>query len=369
MKKTTVKLKNSSYDIIIGKQILDYTGKYIKQYLNFEKVFILSEENVWKIYGQQLQSSLKNENVEYISLILKPGEENKSFLIFQQVIEYMATSKITRNDLFICFGGGVIGDLGGFCASVYMRGINYIQIPTTLLSQVDSSIGGKTAININSGKNLVGSFYQPKLVITDTSLLSTLPKRELSSGVAEVIKYAVLYSERLFKTLLQINSCELLSVKCEDIIFDCCNFKKEVVEIDEFDNGERAFLNLGHTFGHAIEKSFNYQKYNHGEAVSIGIFLASLYSEIKNPNSKPTSRKIYTILKKYNLPVDDEINLLQLCDYFSSDKKSTGEKINLILINDISDCYISSENLECFKNSMADLQVYRNQKLVEYNGD
>ncbi|MEG3007578.1 MAG: iron-containing alcohol dehydrogenase, partial [Oscillospiraceae bacterium] len=163
MKKTTVKLKNSSYDIIIGKQILDYTGKYIKQYLNFEKVFILSEENVWEIYGQQLQSSLKNENVEYISLILKPGEENKSFFIFQQVIEYMATSKITRNDLFICFGGGVIGDLGGFCASVYMRGINYIQIPTTFLSQIDSSIGGKTAININNGKNLVGSFYQPKL--------------------------------------------------------------------------------------------------------------------------------------------------------------------------------------------------------------
>lgn len=272
---------------------------------------------------------------------VKPGEESKSLNTLQEIYKELSNFKIKRDDLIITFGGGVVGDLGGFAASTYLRGIQYVQVPTSLLAQVDSSIGGKVAVDLPWGKNLVGSFYHPAAVFMDPEFLKTLNKKYLHDGLAEVIKYGFIRDKNIIDKLMKFENDMELSENIEDIIYACCGIKKSVVEIDEKDFGERMLLNFGHTLGHAIEKDFNYKKYTHGEAVGIGMYCITRKSEQMGITDKGTSELIKTVLKKYELPYEmPEVNRQDIFDTIALDKKSSSEGINLILLKKTGEAFI-----------------------------
>ena len=244
MKTLLVELKDRSYNIHIGRGLLDQTGALLEPFSG-RRAVVLTDENVWGLYGERLQEALADFFPHKV-LVLKHGEGSKSLSNLEIVLEFMAESGLTRSDLLINFGGGVIGDLGGFAAGCYMRGISTVQIPTTLLSQVDSSVGGKTAVNLKCGKNLAGLFWQPKLVIADTEVLHTLPDREFAGGMAEVIKYGAIRSKELFDKLGTYSGRADAAEALPEIIYECCDIKRDIVRRDEFDTGERMLLNFGH---------------------------------------------------------------------------------------------------------------------------
>ena len=262
------------YDILIGVDLLADANEIVHKFSGANKFLIVTNETVAKLY----KNSLHIENSQW--LILKDGEEYKNFDTLKEILDKAVEYKLSRNDCIIAFGGGVVGDIAGFAASVYMRGCDFIQIPTTLLAQVDSSVGGKVAINHESGKNLIGAFYQPKVVIADTSVLKTLDLRQLKTGLAEVLKYAFIEKScnsplnyRLF-SFLKMHKAEILDINpliISQLISICCSLKAAVVNQDETEKGLRVILNLGHTFAHAIENLTNYKVYTHGEAVAMGM--------------------------------------------------------------------------------------------------
>lgn len=349
MKTLTIALDKNSYDIHIEAGLLDRTGELIRRVQNGKKAVLLTDETVWNLYGDSISRSLAAVSIAVQPLILPCGEENKSLAGLGRVLEFMADAGLTRSDFLIAFGGGVIGDLGGFAASVYMRGIGYIQIPTTLLAQVDSSIGGKTAVNLNQGKNLVGAFWQPKMVISDTSLLGTLTDREFAGGLAELIKHGAIFSKSLFDKIEEKGNRENLSAIMPEIIYESCGLKGAVVLRDEREAGERMLLNFGHTFGHAIEKIGGFNKYIHGEAVAIGMVLAARYGEALGKTPRGTSDKIAAVCRDYGLPVDDGIQPEDIADHVSLDKKADGETLRLVLISEIGKAFVYNTSLEDFK--------------------
>jgi 3-dehydroquinate synthase len=265
-------------------------------------------------------------------VVFTAGEENKNFTTLIDVQEQIIDSGIKRGDLLVAFGGGVVGDLAGFAAATLYRGIDFVQIPTTLLAQVDSSVGGKVAVDTSRGKNLVGNFYQPKMVIIDPELLETLEERELRSGMAEVIKYGAIYDLEFFDYL---NSKSSVLEDIEITIKRCCEIKAEVVEKDELDMGLRMILNYGHTLGHAIEKHYNFGKYTHGEAISIGMYEITRLSEKLGYTKEGTSEKIKEILLKYNLPMIDAVSINELVETMKSDKKNISGTLNFIFLKEI----------------------------------
>ena len=252
MNTVTVDLGARSYDIVIGEDLLAQAGKLIKPHLKAKRVAVVTDENVYALHGKTLEAALSAYETH---MIVRPaGESQKSFDGLQSVLEALFKAGFDRNDTLVAFGGGVIGDLTGFAASIYKRGCQFIQIPTTLLSQVDSSVGGKTAINNEFGKNLIGAFYQPALVLADTSVLKTLPEREVKAGYAEVVKYGLL-GDREFFDWLDVNGKDVLALKPKAIaeaVAVSCKTKARIVAADERERGERALLNLGHTFAHAL---------------------------------------------------------------------------------------------------------------------
>lgn len=270
-----VDLGERSYPIIIEDNLLDRIDEEIQKVFKGNKVFILTDENVNKFYGDRISSKLLEAGYDVRSLALPAGEETKSFFTLPEVYNALLDFNLTRSDLIITLGGGVIGDLGGFVASTYLRGVSFVQIPTSLLAQVDSSVGGKVAVDLEKGKNLVGSFYHPRLVLIDPLVLKTLEKRFLIDGMAEVIKYGCIKDNTLFEYLNNTDVIEVIN-NIGTIIHRCCDIKREVVEKDEKDTGERMLLNFGHTIGHAIEQYYNYSKYTHGESVAIGMYNISL---------------------------------------------------------------------------------------------
>ena len=292
-----VDLGERSYPIIIEDNLLDRIDEEIQKVFKGNKVFILTDENVNKFYGDRISSKLLEAGYDVRSLALPAGEETKSFFTLPEVYNALLDFNLTRSDLIITLGGGVIGDLGGFVASTYLRGVSFVQIPTSLLAQVDSSVGGKVAVDLEKGKNLVGSFYHPKLVLIDPLLLKTLEKRFLIDGMAEVIKYGCIKDNTLFEYLNDTEVIEVIN-NIGTIIHRCCDIKREVVEKDEKDTGERMLLNFGHTIGHAIEQYYNYSKYTHGEAVAIGMYNISLISEERGITEEGTSKKIKNISLK-----------------------------------------------------------------------
>ena len=268
MRNVHVDLDSKSYDIVIERGLLSCLGEKIKALLpKTEKAAIIADSNVGPLYAAVLEQSLEKAGIAVTVLTFKAGEESKNLKTMGVLYDGLAEAGLTRSDAVIALGGGVTGDMGGLAAATFLRGVAFIQIPTSLLATVDSSVGGKVAVDLPSGKNLVGAFYQPKAVYIDPDLLKTLPVRYLHDGLAEVIKYGCIRDRDLFGMLEKIQNDEELLKHTDEIIEICCNSKARIVEQDEFDTGERMLLNFGHTLGHAIEKTFHFDRYSHGEGV------------------------------------------------------------------------------------------------------
>ena len=327
-----VDLKDRSYPIIIEKGLINRVSEEIRKVYKGKKIFIITDDNVNKYYGGKITEALKDSEFEVKLLSLKPGEETKNFNTLPIVYNELLNFNLTRSDLIIALGGGVIGDLAGFVASTYLRGVDFVQIPTSLLAQVDSSVGGKVAVDLDRGKNLVGSFYHPKCVLIDPDVLNTLEDRFFIDGMAEVIKYGCIKDKEFFDYLEKMENNQQLINNMEVVIHKCCDIKRQVVENDEKDKGERMLLNFGHTLGHAIEQYYNYTKYSHGEGVAIGMYVISKISEEKGLTKKGTSQRIKDILVKYNLPYELDVKIEETLEAINLDKKKLGNDLNVIIL-------------------------------------
>lgn len=341
MKKIKVEIPNNTYELIIEDGLINNIGSEVLKVYDGDKIAIITDENVDKHYGEIVEESLKSVGYSTLKIVLQPGEKNKSMETLMDLYDKLLDYKLNRGNLIIALGGGVIGDLTGFCASTLLRGIPFIQIPTSLLAQIDSSIGGKVAIDLPRGKNLVGSFYHPKAVYIDPMVLKTLDRRFLNDGLGEVIKYGLIRDRSLFEKLKQMGSYTDLLSGLEDIIYTCCDIKRSIVEADEKDTGERMILNFGHTIGHGIEKLQNYEGLSHGEAVSVGMYQITLNSEREGLTEKGTVREIRDVLYKFNLPYQVEnIDREELIEAVGLDKKNVGAAMNLILLKNIGEAFI-----------------------------
>ena len=349
-KKLFVDLKENSYNILIEKGLLNKLGEELKNIYFGEKIFIITDENVDKYYGSKVKDELDKIGYKTRKMVLAPGEKTKSFSTLPSIYNELLDFKLTRKELIITLGGGVIGDLGGFAASTFLRGISFVQIPTSLLAQVDSSVGGKVAVDLEKGKNLVGSFYQPKAVFIDPDVLNTLPEKFYKDGMAEVIKYGCIKDRDFFYMLKSLKSREEVMNNIEDILYKCCYIKKSVVERDEKDLGERMLLNFGHTLGHAIEKYYNFTGYSHGEAVAIGMYNISLKSEDEGITEKGVAEEIKEILINYDLPYKVDIkDNNKIIDTISLDKKNIGNVLKVILLKSIGESIIYDTTSDFFK--------------------
>ena len=333
----------NKYKIVISKEAI--STKNIAPLLKVhKKTLIISDDGVPKKIVKKVTAVIKPSTRVY-RIILQHGEKAKSIQNFQKILNFLADNNFDRTDLIIAIGGGVVGDISGYVASSYLRGIQFIQIPTTLLAQVDSSVGGKTAINISAGKNLVGAFYNPKGVIIDTSVLRTLPYREFKAGLAEVIKYALIKNKSLF-SLLEKHVKEILLMDhkiIEEIIFASIQTKTQIVTKDEKEDGIRAILNFGHTFGHAIEAYGKYKKILHGEAVAKGMKIASRISFLENLLSEKEYKKAIALLEIFEFDLSlNQYNYEELKPYIYRDKKIKAGKLNLVLLTRLSNAVITS---------------------------
>jgi len=345
--KILVNLNEKSYPIYIENNILENAGSHIPEVFKGKRIIIVSDDRVFPLYGEKLLSSLKNL-YECHTLILPHGESTKNFQSLPLIYSAMLKAKITRSDLVIALGGGVIGDLTGFAAASFLRGVKFIQVPTSLLAQVDSSVGGKVAVDLPEGKNLVGAFYQPAMVLIDPTVLTTLPQRFVNDGMGEVIKYGCIKDARLFELLEKYNSFASLSDVLPSIIERCVDIKRIVVEHDQFDTGERMLLNFGHTLAHTIEQRCNYERESHGEAVGIGMYQLCLIAEEKGLTADGTSERIKRLLKTYELPYECGFTIGELLEAITLDKKNLDGKLNLILLKEIGESYIYPTNVDFF---------------------
>lgn len=328
------------YRVSIGSGMLHSVGERVHALTKAEKLCIITDRNVWPLYGEPLAYALSKAGFYVCTFVMRPGEESKNWRTYLDILECLATHGLSRDDCILALGGGVVGDLAGFAAATYLRGIPYIQLPTSLLAMVDSSVGGKTAIDLDAGKNLVGAFYQPVAVLCDTDTLRTLPNNIFLDGCAEVIKYGVLYDAPLFAQLEAAGP----DFDREAVIARCVQLKRDAVAADEFDRGQRKKLNLGHTIGHAIEKRSNYT-ISHGKAVAIGMAIVCRAAKC------PDTERIDRLLRKFSLPCRTDFSAAQLYEAALSDKKRSGAFIDLIIPNSVGDCAIVPtpvENLKTF---------------------
>lgn len=344
--KLTVNLAENSYPIYIENGILGDAGSYISQIFTGKRIMIVSDDNVFPLYGGQVLSSLTD--YECHTLVLPHGEPTKNFQTLPSIYSAMLKAKISRSDLVIALGGGVIGDLVGFAASSFLRGVRLVQIPTSLLAQVDSSVGGKVAVDLPEGKNLVGAFYHPKLVLIDPDVLDTLPPRYIHDGMGEVIKYGCIKDAKLFETLNSHSSFEDLKPVLADIIARCVDIKRIVVEHDQFDTGERMLLNFGHTLGHTIEQYYHYERESHGEAIAVGMYQLCLMAEEKHLTKEGCAKQILEVLNTYELPHACGLPVRDLTAAITLDKKNLNNHLNLVLLHDIGDSYVYPGSVEFF---------------------
>lgn len=340
--KISVALQSRSYDIIIDTNSIEYLVEFLSK-KTYSKIFVITDENVAKLHQSRLNEVLKKTNLVFEFIVTKAGEETKSFSSLAKICEEILTKGVDRKSLIIAFGGGVIGDLSGFVASILLRGIDFIQVPTTLLAAVDSSVGGKTAINSTAGKNLIGSFYQPQLVLCDLNFLKTLPLRQVRSGYAEVVKYGFIFDANFFE-FLEKNHEKIFAFDEEilqKIVTISCQIKAEIVGRDERENGERALLNFGHTFGHIFETETKYSsEILHGEAVALGMAMAAKMSQNFSMISENDFLRIKTHLENCGFITDykkirsswSEENLIS---HLYKDKKNEGKNLTFVLLKKI----------------------------------
>ncbi len=339
MLKLTVKLDERSYPIYIGQSALQDNGRLV-HHIGDCRPIIITNDTIAPLYLQALLDSLADQNP--LSFIIPDGEQYKSLEWFEKISAFLLQNNCGRDTCLIALGGGVIGDLTGFVAACYQRGVPFIQIPTTVLSQVDSSVGGKTAVNHPLGKNMIGAFYQPQAVFIDTQTLHTLPAREFAAGMAEVIKYGLIYDTELFAYLERnVANLQQLDETClQHIIFRCCEIKALIVAQDEKEHGLRALLNLGHTFAHAIEAEMGYGVWLHGEAVATGMVLAAKLAKTRQDLSASEVDRIIKLLELYNLPTEipKQMTSEQFLTHMRKDKKNKRGTIRFILPTQFGQC-------------------------------
>ena len=321
---------STAYSVLIGSGLLSALGKETASLCKGRKAAIISDSNVFPLYGSLAAASLQSAGFNTVCFTFPAGERSKTGETYLQILNFLAENHLTRSDCLIALGGGVVGDLTGFAAATYLRGIAYIQVPTTLLAAVDSSVGGKTAIDLPAGKNLCGAFYQPKLVLCDTDTLRTLPEEIFRDGCAEVIKYGILYDPALFSHLEEKG----LNFDRETVITRCVELKRDVVAEDEFDTGMRMKLNLGHTIGHGIEASSDFSV-SHGKAVAMGTAIVSRASNC------PDTGRILNCFTTFGLPVHTSCSAEEIFTAALSDKKRNGGSVNLIIPVCIGQCRIA----------------------------
>ena len=324
-----------SYQVHIGNGLLLQLGQRTKELTKAQKTVLVSDTNVYPLYGKIAENSLEAAGFQVLSFVFSAGEESKNADTYLQLLNFLAENQVTRADCLVALGGGVVGDLTGFTAATYLRGVAYIQVPTTVLAAVDSSVGGKTAIDLPVGKNLVGAFYQPKMVLCDPDTLNTLPTDVFRDGCAEVIKYGVLYDRALLDHLLE-HGIDFLR---EQVIARCVELKRDVVMEDEFDTGARMKLNLGHTIGHGVEAKSNYTV-SHGKAVAIGLCVVARAAAAYGYCTEAVRDKIISAVKKFSLPTKTVFDAHSLFFGALSDKKRSGSHVDLIIPFDIGDCRV-----------------------------
>lgn len=339
----TVRVDTSNvYNVIIGEGLLEQSGALIKDAApGASRVMIISDSNVWPIYGRRLEESLSSEGYRVYHHVLEAGEASKSMKSYAGILSKLAENNFGRRDIIAALGGGMIGDISGFAGATYMRGIRYIQIPTTLLSAVDSSVGGKTAIDLPEGKNLAGAFHQPSLVICDTETLETLSFDTFRDGCAEVIKYALIGDSDMFDNLLEV----MVEDHVEEIIAACVSMKRDIVSEDEFDTGRRAILNMGHTFGHAIEKLSGLEV-THGQAVAIGMNIAARAACRKGFCDELVPYLVERISRQYSLPTETGFSAREIAEAAASDKKADADSISIIVPTGVGSCRIEKIRME-----------------------
>lgn len=322
---------SDEYDVIIGNGILDSCGEYIMEAAGGRRALIVSDSNVAPLYLDRIGRSLRKAGYKTFSFSVQAGEESKSFETLAELVNAAAESGLSRRDIIVALGGGMVGDLAGFGAAVYMRGITYVQIPTTVLAAVDSSVGGKTAVNISAGKNLAGAFKQPGLVICDCDCFDTLSRRERNSGYAEIIKYAMIANPAVL---------EMLDGPVEDLVAECVRIKADIVSRDEKDKGQRQLLNFGHTFGHALEQALQY-KLLHGEAVARGMLMACDVAEKKGCLEPGVRETLIKALRRYDtLPLAGGADRETLAEYIKRDKKADGDQVDFIVPEAVGRCSV-----------------------------
>ena len=333
---TTIHVAASrAYDVAIEQGLLSRLGPMAVELLSGRRAAVISDDAVFPLYGALAERSLQDAGFQAEHFVFPHGEQQKNLNTYGQALNFLCDRRFTRSDLIVALGGGVVGDLAGFTAATYQRGVAYIQVPTTLLSMVDSSVGGKTAVDLDSGKNQAGCFYQPSLVLCDPALLASLPEAEYRAGCAEVIKTAVLFSPELFQKLTEAPVRE----QFESVIAACVGMKRDVVENDEFDRGQRALLNLGHTIGHAVEACSNFTIL-HGEGVAIGmaaITRAAVEKGICDPALLP---QVLDILQKYGLPTEVPYPLADIQKAAEADKKRSGSVTNFVVPEALGQCRV-----------------------------
>lgn len=345
----TIHINTSNpYDVIISRGCLSDCGRYISEITDSHKAAIITDDVVGKLYADIVSSSLRSCGFEVGVFAFPNGESSKSLSTLDKIYNFLSSVQISRSDILIALGGGVVGDVTGLAAATFLRGMDFVQIPTTLLAQIDSSVGGKTAVNISSGKNLVGAFKQPALVICDSNTLSTLPEAELSCGMAEAIKYGMIRDTKLFE-LIESHDISNVNEIIDDIICSCIDIKRDVVERDEFDKGERFILNFGHTLGHAVECWHNYTDYTHGMGVAAGMCMIT-----ERFCAPELADRLSRCIDSYGLPTGTKAPIDELLPFCSVDKKRDHDSISFIVCPEVGKAEIRRVSLDEFCRLMGE---------------
>ena len=331
MKKVRVNA-SKEYDVLIGKDILKDSGKLIAEIFPKGKTAVISDDKVFALYGETVKKSLENEGFSVDVFTFPNGEASKNIETYTQILEFLAKSGLTRSDFLVALGGGVTGDMAGFAAGSYLRGISFVQIPTTFLAAIDSSVGGKTGVNLEAGKNLVGAFHQPSLVICDTDTFKTLDEKTFADGMAEAVKYGMIKDKNLFANLGG-------DFDISEVVETCVKIKRDIVNEDEFENGARKLLNFGHTIGHAVEKCSNYE-ITHGHGVAIGMSIITKATESMGLCENGLSEILDNLLIKCGLPTKSPYSAEDLLKVALSDKKRSGDSITLVLPKREGECVL-----------------------------
>ena len=332
MKRISIRTSHP-YEVLIERGGIARSGEYIAQITASRRAAVITDDIVEKLHLPTVLESMKNAGFECSVFSFPNGEQSKCLENLGNIYDFLCDSNITRSDIIVALGGGVVGDITGFASASYLRGVDFVQIPTTLLAQVDSSVGGKTAIDIKGGKNLVGAFKQPALVICDSDVLKTLPAEVLSEGMGECIKYGMIRDRKLFE-LMESHDLDNVDEIMDEMVYTCVDIKRQVVENDEFDRGERMILNFGHTLGHALEGWHNYTGISHGAGVAAGMCM------ITDRLAPQLSYRLKKCCEAYRLPTGSDIPMSELLPFCSKDKKNEAKDINYIICNEIGRCEI-----------------------------